>query len=407
MATQRRPAADGARASSRRPLGGRARELVALTASLDQGGPGALHVDSEYLLTPARIPARGSTAPRRRTLGAMTRAEPGNDPRANGRARETERRRAAAAAHGGRWLEGEEGGRSLAFADGWPLSSFAKQMQRDDGEPTGRASAQRCRDRRGAELAGRVCDHAEPGQVLVSHHVRAQAVGHRGHEFREVGAIELDGLGAPMRGVGAALAGAGAEDEDPALRPARAGDRRERPGTAAARRPGGRAAPLPAREPRAHRRPRRADRGRSGRSSPPKDPQADLRALLSRLRRVLAPATLEGRERLRLALPEPVWLDVEEAAGRSRRPARGAKDGPGRSTAAVRGGARAAPPRLPARPRGGWVNARRREVEELELEALGGGPQRARARRARARRAERASRELIARSPTARPAIAS
>ena len=50
---------------------------------------------------------------------------------------ETERRRAAAAAHGGRWLEGAGGGRSLAFADVIGALSFAKQIQRDDGEPIG------------------------------------------------------------------------------------------------------------------------------------------------------------------------------------------------------------------------------------------------------------------------------
>src|SRR5512145_2692827 len=47
--------------------------------------------------------------------------------------------------------------------------------------------------------------------------------------------------------------------------------------------------------------------------SRPRDPQGALRPVLSRLRRALAPATLEGRERLRLALPEPVRLDVEDA----------------------------------------------------------------------------------------------
>jgi DNA-binding SARP family transcriptional activator len=47
---------------------------------------------------------------------------------------------------------------------------------------------------------------------------------------------------------------------------------------------------------------------------PPEDPQANLRPLLSRLRRALAPGRLEGRERLRLVLPEPVWIDVAEAS---------------------------------------------------------------------------------------------
>ena len=45
----------------------------------------------------------------------------------------------------------------------------------------------------------------------------------------------------------------------------------------------------------------------------PKDPQADLRVILTRLRRALAPATLEGRQHLQLVLPAPVWVDVEVA----------------------------------------------------------------------------------------------
>src|SRR5512133_490046 len=45
----------------------------------------------------------------------------------------------------------------------------------------------------------------------------------------------------------------------------------------------------------------------------PKDPQADLRVILTRLRRALAPATLEGRQQLRLILPAPIWVDVEVA----------------------------------------------------------------------------------------------
>ena len=52
----------------------------------------------------------------------------------------------------------------------------------------------------------------------------------------------------------------------------------------------------------------------SGPSAAPKAPGAALRPVLSRLRRALAPATLEGRERLVLALPEPVWFDPEAAA---------------------------------------------------------------------------------------------
>src|SRR5687767_12243493 len=41
---------------------------------------------------------------------------------------------------------------------------------------------------------------------------------------------------------------------------------------------------------------------------PPRDPQAALRPILSRLRQASAPATIDGRSRIRLSLPEPIWL---------------------------------------------------------------------------------------------------
>ena len=133
----------------------------------------------------------------------------------------------------------------------------------------------------------------------------------------------------------------------------------------------------------------------------PKDPGAALRPVLSRLRRALAPATLEGRERLRLALPEPVWVDVEaaahalaeaRAAAQERRWA-GAREQAGVAAAILRPGL------LPALD-GEWLQAARWEHEEHTLEALElvarsgaalGG--------AAAADAERASRELISRSP--------
>lgn len=40
---------------------------------------------------------------------------------------------------------------------------------------------------------------------------------------------------------------------------------------------------------------------------------ANLRALLSRLRRLLGPETLEGRRELRLVLPPDAWIDLEAA----------------------------------------------------------------------------------------------
>jgi DNA-binding SARP family transcriptional activator/tetratricopeptide (TPR) repeat protein len=134
---------------------------------------------------------------------------------------------------------------------------------------------------------------------------------------------------------------------------------------------------------------------------PPRDPQAALRPILSRLRRAVAPAAIEGRSRIRLLLPAPVWSDVDEAT-RSVESAR----------AAARGGAWGSvleqaetavdllrPGFLPGVD-GDRFEARRRELEELLLEAL---ELRARAALSLATPelgvAERAGRELIARSP--------
>ena len=93
--------------------------------------------------------------------------------------------------------------------------------------------------------------------------------------------------------------------------------------------------------------------------APPSD--TALAPVLSRLRRAIEPATLEGRDTLRLVFPEPVWVDVEAIAelARCRRP----------------GGARARPPRSPSpgccptldAP---WLARRARDLEELRVEAL-------------------------------------
>ena len=128
---------------------------------------------------------------------------------------------------------------------------------------------------------------------------------------------------------------------------------------------------------------------------PPRDPGAALRPILSRLRRALAPATIEGRDRLRLALPEPVWVDVDQAASELEQARRAG------SWEAARGHARTAadlvaPGFLPHHDED-WARERRRLVEELSLEAvewvgsssLAGGE---------LGEAERAARELVARS---------
>ena len=134
---------------------------------------------------------------------------------------------------------------------------------------------------------------------------------------------------------------------------------------------------------------------------PPREPSAALRPILSRLRRVLAPAALEGRERLRLVLPDPVWLDLDEATGRLHK-ARAA--GRRRLWEEVREHSLAALDLLqlgllPGLD-GDWLDARRREVENLLLEALEWQARAGLALKAPdLGAAERAARELIARSP--------
>ena len=242
--------------------------------------------------------------------------------------------------------------------------------------------------------AAALCAGAERGQVLVSDRVRSSMLGRDGHEFRELGTS--DGVH------GWELLW---QEPAPRTRIRLCGpleltiDGRD----LAAALPGGQAALLVGYL--LANRDRAADRDELidvlWPERPPRDPQGALRPILSRLRHALAPATLEGRERLRLALPEPVWLDVEEAQRAietTRALVKGEAWGSAReyATAALdllRGEF------LPGYD-GDWIVARRQELEEIELEALEGL---ARAGLALAgpelNAAERAGRELIARSP--------
>ena len=125
----------------------------------------------------------------------------------------------------------------------------------------------------------------------------------------------------------------------------------------------------------------------------PRDPQAALRPILSRLRRAIAPATIEGRERLRLALPEPVWLDVDQAAHELEQARRLAGAG---SWEHARAAAELLAPGFLPHHDEDWARERRRQVEELALEALEWVGRGALASEEPAA-AERAARELVAR----------
>ena len=103
-----------------------------------------------------------------------------------------------------------------------------------------------------------------------------------------------------------------------------------------------------------------------------------LSSLLSKLRRALGPGALTGRAELRLALPEPLWVDIEALGdavgivGHALDERRWA-DAAAQARAAL---AIATEPFL-AECDGPWVLERRREVEGLRLralEALSGAP---------------------------------
>ena len=132
----------------------------------------------------------------------------------------------------------------------------------------------------------------------------------------------------------------------------------------------------------------------------PKDPQADLRVILTRLRRALAPATLEGRQQLRLALPAPVWVDVEVATRAIEAAREAARDVAwGRALEQAQAALELLRPGFLPGHEGAWAQEARRAHEELELEALEciarsglalGGAELA--------TAQRAARELVSRS---------
>jgi DNA-binding SARP family transcriptional activator/tetratricopeptide (TPR) repeat protein len=103
----------------------------------------------------------------------------------------------------------------------------------------------------------------------------------------------------------------------------------------------------------------------------PRSQDAALRTLLSRLRSALGPAALRGRDELVLELPEPVWIDVEAAAGELRAALETLEHGDARAAWAhaqvplvVAG--RGLLPGAPA----AWLQSPRRELGEVRLQAL-------------------------------------
>ena len=286
-------------------------------------------------------------------------------------------------------------GEPLAFASGLAALEHARELA--PGASVGIADGG---EEEAGALAAQLCARAGPGQVLVSHPVRTLAAEQGWTEFRELGVVELDDGDAAVRTWELLWRESGPRTRIHLCGPLELTiEGRE----LAPQLPGGQASALLAflLDRPEHTASRDELIAVTWPDSPPRDPGAALRPILSRLRRALGTATLEGRERLRLTLPEPVWVDVEEASAAIEAARSAAKVDAWEN---VREGAEAAlallgPGFLPGHD-AEWVQERRRDLEERELEALEwvarsglalGGPELG--------RAERASRELIARSP--------
>ena len=96
-----------------------------------------------------------------------------------------------------------------------------------------------------------------------------------------------------------------------------------------------------------------------------------LSSLLSKLRRALGPGALTGRAELRLALPEPLWVDTEALADAVELAVQALDDRRWADAAAqARAALAVATEPFLAECDGPWVLERRREVEGLRLRAL-------------------------------------
>ena len=105
--------------------------------------------------------------------------------------------------------------------------------------------------------------------------------------------------------------------------------------------------------------------------SPPRFQDAALRTLLSRLRSALGPDAVVGRDEIGLALPEPVWIDIEAAtaqvaAGFTALERRDARAAWALAQVPLNIAARGLLPGVQA----AWLETGRRELAELRLQAL-------------------------------------
>jgi DNA-binding SARP family transcriptional activator/tetratricopeptide (TPR) repeat protein len=103
-----------------------------------------------------------------------------------------------------------------------------------------------------------------------------------------------------------------------------------------------------------------------GRGTAPSD--GALAPVLSRLRRALSPATIEGRDGVTLGLPEPAWIDIEaaqEALARARE-----CDASDQRLALAQEAARLVEPGLLPGLEAPWLDEQRDWLEQLRIEAL-------------------------------------
>lgn len=294
---------------------------------------------------------------------------------------------------------------TLIFRDAYSALSFAKQIQwatqhlgRNGAARVGVGSGE---IDNGFEVASHLCRVADRGQILISDAVRLLVAGPGSGELREVGHLNLPIATTPplrtwellwwapeprtkIRLCGSLtleIDGHNLADRVPT------GQIRELLGYLLANRE----RPIERSELVEVLWPKR----------PPKDPYADLRPLLSRLRRALGSERLQGKEQLWVVLPDPITVDVEEAAQAVDQARQAARRSDWED---VRGWSRRTidllkPGFLPSR-EGEWIEGQRREFEELQLEALEwvarsgialGGTE--------LWSAERAGREIVTRSP--------
>lgn len=103
----------------------------------------------------------------------------------------------------------------------------------------------------------------------------------------------------------------------------------------------------------------------------PRSQDAALRTLLSRLRSVLGPSVLVGRDELVLELPEPAWVDIEAASLQVERAdqALQARD-PRGAWALAQVPLNIASRGLLPRAQAAWLDGRRRELADIRLRAL-------------------------------------